>query len=255
MMALPKAAYETGHYKEALHLYRELLVRDPTDNRVKLGIADAELASGNPSGAEQLYDELESIPAFHARVSQGRGIALMKLGERDAAEKALKAAVTADPALWHAWNALGALYDADERWDDADHAYTEALKTKPKSAMVYNNLGFSLLSQGKTQQAIQTFQTALQLDPTLRPAQMNLRIALALDGKYSEASSGVEGRDLAATLNNIGFAAMARGDYAKAESFFTQALNSSSSYEDTAAKNLLELKVLTGKGADGAGGS
>jgi Flp pilus assembly protein TadD len=255
MLALPEAAYKAGHYDDALGLYRDLLVRDPDNSQVKLGIADCELASNNPVVANQLYQELANIPSIHARVVQGQGIALLRLGQYGPAEKSLKEAVTADAKLWRAWNALGALYDANQKWDDADQAYAKALSLAPRSAFIHNNLGFSLLSQGKAAQAIKSFQTALQIDPSLQPAQMNLRIALALVGRYDEATAGVEGPDLPTTLNNVGFAAMARGDYAKAEAFLTQSINSSSSYEETASKNLEELKVIAGKGTGGRGGA
>jgi Flp pilus assembly protein TadD len=253
MLALPEAAYEAGHYDDALRLYRELLVRDPNNNRVKLGIADCELASKDPSGANQLYQELGNDPSIHARVLQGQGIALLRLGQNGPAEKALKEAVAADATLWRAWNALGALDDANQKWDDANQAYAKALALAPRSAAINNNLGFSLLSQEKLEQAIKSFQAALEIDPSLQPAQMNLRIALALEGRYDEAAAGIQGPSLPATLNNIGFAAMARGDYAKAEAYFTQAVNASSSYEEMASKNLLELKVITGKGASPSG--
>jgi len=255
MLALPEAAYEAGRYNDALQLYRELLVRDPNNTIVKLGIADCELASDDPSDANTLYEELEGDPSIHARVLQGRGIALLRLGQNAPAEKALKDAVAADPKLWRAWNALGALYDASHNWDDADQAYAKALALMPRSAIVNNNLGFSLLSQRKPVEAIKSFQTALEIDPTLQPAQMNLRIALALSGRYDEAMAGAQGSDLAATLNNVGFAAMARGDYAKAQAYFTQSVNASSSYEEMASKNLEELKVMTGKNQSGPGGT
>lgn len=255
MLALPESAYEAGRYNDALQLYRELLVKDPDNTRVKLGIADCELASDDPSDANALYEELESDPSIHARVLQGRGIALVRLGQNAPAEKSLKDAVAADPKLWRAWNALGVLYDANHKWDDADQAYAKALALMPRSAIVNNNLGFSLLSQGKTNEALKSFQTALQIDPTLQPAQMNLRLALALSGRYDEAMAGAQGPNLPATLNNVGFAAMARGDYAKAEAYFTQSVNASSSYEDMASKNLEELKVITGKNQSGPGGT
>lgn len=255
MLALPEAAYEAGHYDDALRLYRELLVRDPNNNRVKLGIADCELASNNPSDANQLYQEIANDPSIHAYVLQGQGIALLRLGQNGPAEKALKGAVASDATLWRAWNALGALYDVNHDWNDADEAYAKALALVPRSAVANNNFGFSLLSQGKVDKAIKSFQTALEIDPSLEPAQMNLRIALALDGRYDQAVAGVEGPSLPATLNNVGFAAMARGDYAKAEAYFTQSVNASSSYEDAASKNLQELTVIRGKSPSAGGGT
>ena len=248
VLALPETAYETGHYDEALRLYRQILASDSNDAEVKLGIADTQLAAGNLGVAAQLYDELETNPRLHARVLQGRGIALLKLGRRDRAEKLLKDAVQADATLWRAWNALGALYDSDRDWAEADEAYRKALQQVPHSPTVLNNLGFSQLSQGKTVEAISTLQTALQLDPSLAPAQMNLRIALALAGRYDDAMAGVRGPNSAATLNDVGYAAMTRGDFAKAGTLFTQALNASSTYNDVASKNLAELKVIAGKG-------
>lgn len=254
MLALPELAFEAGNYAEALQLYRDILARDPSSKEAKLGIADCELATNQVDTANQLYQELGGDAALRPRVLQGRGIALMKLGRKHLAENLLRKAVTADATLSRAWIALAVLYDTERKWDDADRAYAKALAVKPNSAIIHNDLGFSLLSQGKTEQAVKSFQTALQLDPSLKPARMNLRIALALEGRYSDAVAGVQGSTLATTLNNVGFAAMTRGDYANAKKFFTRSLDTSSSYEEMASRNLMELKVIADKDQGDGGG-
>jgi Flp pilus assembly protein TadD len=101
--------------------------------------------------------------------------------------------------------------------------------------------------------AVEAFQTALRLQPNFETAQMNLRISLAMQGRYQEAAAGMHGKQAPAALNNVGFAAMVRGDYKSAEAYLVQALDASPSQYETASRNLQHLKVLEGQATDEAG--
>jgi Flp pilus assembly protein TadD len=249
MMALPEASLEAGRYDDALRQYQAIVGADPANKQAKLGIAEVQLATNNAQTAMELFTDLTQDPELHARALQGQGLALLRMDQRDSALGKLKDAVAADAKLWRAWNALGALYDADGNWTEADHAYHEALALKPSSAIVQNNFGFSHLMRKDLTAAIESFQRALRLEPGLEAAQMNLRIALAMQGRYGEALAGLHGKQAPATLNNVGVAAMSRGDLKSAETYLVQALDASPSQYDMASKNLQRLKILQGQDA------
>jgi Flp pilus assembly protein TadD len=221
--------------------------------RAKLGIAEVQLATNNAQVAMELFTDLAADPDMHARALQGQGLALLKMGQRDAALATLKDAVAADPKLWRAWNALGALQDANRNWSEADRAYDQALALMPNSAIVHNNVGFSHLMRRDFAGAAAAFQRALKLEPGLEAAQMNLRIALAMQGRYREALAGVQAKQAPATLNNVGVAAMSRGDLKNAETYLVQALDASPSQYDMASKNLQHLKILQTQETGAAG--
>lgn len=249
LLALPEASLESGRYDDALRQYQAVLANDPDNHQAKLGIAEVQLATNNNQTAADLFTELAQNPDLKARALQGKGLALMKLGQREAAQKALEEAVAADKTLWRAWNALGPLYDGTAAWDKADAAYNQALDILPGSAVIENNYGFSLMLRKDFPAAVAAFQKALKASPTLEAAKMNLRLALAMQGHYDEAASGIQGKDAPAALNNVGFAAMLRGDYKQAEGYLVQAQDASPSEYAAASKNLQQLKALEGQPA------
>ena len=236
-----------GRTQDAFEEYGRVLNADPDNVEAKLGVAEARMADGNLQQAKELFDETAKLPAAKPRALQGRGLALLMLGQRDGAAEALRGAVEADAKLWRAWNALGQLADDQRQWDDARASYDKALATTTAPWIVYNNIGFSLLLQGKQDESREFFAKSLQLHPGTEVADNNRRLALALQGKYTEAVTGVAKERLPAALNNAGYAAMLRGEYPGAESYLARAIETSPSFYEMAAKNMLRLNALSGR--------
>jgi Flp pilus assembly protein TadD len=239
-----ESALDDGLYQEALRAFRSALSADPTDQRAQLGSAEAHLALGDAGEARTLFESLIAVPELRARGLQGKGLALLKLGQRDTAGKALAEAVAADATLWRAWNALAMIDDTNRRYDEARAKYAKALALRPEAALLHNNLGFSQLQQGDAPAAVETLRKALEMEPGNEVIQSNLRIALAAQGRYQEALAATARKKLPSVLNNLGYVAMMRGDYDVAGGYLARALEASPSYNETAANNLLQLKAL-----------
>ncbi len=182
---------------------------------------------------------------LRAEALQGLGLALLRVaGPHEAARVNLDEATSLDPTLWRSHNALGQIYDSDKMWAEAREAYAKAIDLRPNSAMLYNNLGMSFLLQRRFDDSIDTFRQALKLDPALSVVRSNLRMAYALQGKYVNALAGVPDVDLPDALNNVGYAAMLRGDFDAAEAYLTRALELSPAYHRRAASNLKRLEEM-----------
>ena len=69
-------------------------------------------------------------------------------------------------------------------------------------------------------------------------------MALAWQGKYVEALTGIRKDEMPVMLNNVGYIAMKRGDYEFAEAYLSQAMQMSPSYYAKAAENLEYLRQL-----------
>jgi protein O-mannosyl-transferase len=99
------------------------------------------------------------------------------------------AAVTANNDV--AYLNLGVALAAQGRTDEAIASFNRALAAKPFDSGVqydvYNNLGAALARQGKTDEAISYYQKALLLSPELAEAHFNLAAALAGRGNAAEA--------------------------------------------------------------------
>ena len=155
---------------------------------------------------------------------------------------ALEAALAQDPKLVRAATARGVAADRQRDWARADTAYAQALASDPRSAAARNNHGYSLLLRGRLADAEAEFAAALAIDPKLATAQTNLRLARAMQGRYREAFTNSSRESLAADLNTVGFAAMARGDFAMAETYFQRAMERNPHFDHVAWANLQYLQ-------------
>jgi tetratricopeptide (TPR) repeat protein len=71
--------------------------------------------------------------------------------------------------------------------DKAIAHYKTVLQSHPRAdATVWNNLGGSLMATGKPEEAINAYQNALKLDPSMGDAHENLAFALARSGRLQE---------------------------------------------------------------------
>lgn len=244
MLRAAEIALDEGRHADATVHYRQIASVEPDNKAALYGMAEIQLAVGDAGRARDLYDRLTDDPAYGGRARQGRGLALLMLGQRRAALEAMTGAVAADPGLWRAWNGLGQIYDAERAWEKSRESYQNALAVVPDSGVVHNNLGFSLMLQGQTDEAARLFLAALRQQPDLAAARGNLRLALAWQGRYVEAMAGVGTAQLPTVLNNLGFVAMMRGELDVAEAYFTRAIEASPSYYHLAANNLLRLKAM-----------
>ena len=244
VMDLAEKAIEQGRHRDASKLMERVLLVEPQNPRAKLLMAELQLATGAVQTAVRGFEELADNPALSARALQGKGICLLIDRSDEAAFEALRLAVEADPTLWRAWNALGYYYDSKRDWSDSEESYENALAANPSSAIVYNNRGFSRLLQERVDDAVNDLTKALRLDPTLKTAKRNLRLALAWKGQYKHAMLGVSEKEKSKVLNNVGFVALMKGDYPTAESYLLRALETDAGYNKIARRNLDYLDGL-----------
>jgi Flp pilus assembly protein TadD len=237
------AALAKGDFNTARQGYRKVLTLVPGNSAARLGLGEVELVAGDP---HQALDHFATVAAADQTLRpgalQGQGITLLKLHQPEAATPILKEAVTLDPGLWRAWNALGSIADSHHDWAAADEAYTKALSAKPDAAIVYNNLGISRMMRQDYTGAEQNFAKALALNPRLDEAVANLRLAQAWQGRYDDAIRGASDQALPQRLNDVGYVAMLRGDLGTAESLFLRAIAASPTYDTVAYKNLEEVQ-------------
>lgn len=216
---------------------------------LRLREAELLLASGLATEADMAFRALEADHDLAARAKTGRAIGLIRSGELDIARELLVTATNLDPTLARAWSALAVLADRKQDWKLAESQYEKALTAAPRDASLYNNRGYSRLLQRRVPEAEADFVKALELKPGLASAETNLRLARGLQGRYTEAFAGSTREQLGRDLNTVGYAALLRGDYSLAESYFSRALELDPQYRETAAANLAYLKQLSAAAA------
>jgi len=239
-----QGAFDDQRYLDASKILDQALLMSGSDPRLTYWAGELSLARGRYQDALANFASIKTNPEVRGLALEGEGIALAKLGRPDEAMTSLQAAVAADPTAWRAWNALGSEFDRRHDWSSAEAAYARAISSSGGAAIALNNRGFSRLSQKKPDQAILDFVAALQKKPDLTPARNNLRLAMSMQGEYDRAVKGAAAADQAAVLNNAGFGAMLRGDYAKAKELLTQAMKVKGGYYTLAAANLETTQSL-----------
>jgi Flp pilus assembly protein TadD len=236
-------ALADGRYDDAGRRFGRILAEDPSHREARLGMAEVHLAQGRAREALPIFDSLVTDPLMRPLALQGRGLALLALGRRAPAAASLAEAAASSTLLWRAWNGLGRIADAEKRWADADAAYARAVAAAPRSAMVYANLGYSLLLRGMPHEAEKALRVALSLEPGMPAAVASLRLALAWQGRYLDALSGVRGGELPQVLNDVGYIAFARGDLETAETYLLRSLALSPRHLAQADSNLAAVRA------------
>lgn len=237
-------ALADGRYRDAGIWYQRALQNDTENTAAKIGLAEAYLGMGAHGEALKALDALSGSQVHTARISQGRGISLLALGERDQAYAALSHSVAQDPSRWRAWNALGLYYDDKRQWDKAEDAYRKASMAAPTEAAPQNNWGMSLMAQSRYEDAAGHFARAVELEPASETSENNLRLALAHQGNYADAMVGVTTEELPRALNNLGYVAMINGETERARAYFVRAINESPTFYEPAAQNLSLLESM-----------
>jgi tetratricopeptide (TPR) repeat protein len=260
-LAAAQKLQRASDYKASFNAFNVLLMRmerseDKRDIRadVMLGLADTALSLSwfgekYETRAREIYTriyEADDSSEDHKRRAEN-GLLLLDFSglEPDEIETRLRLALkdsADDPRLW---NALGKLHDDNTNWLDALDAYVQALAAAKKkdasTAAVVNNMGMSLLMQGRKKEALSKFKQARKANPDMPVYDNNLRLAQTLSGKTNAAVKGLSETRAAQIYNDAGVIAQAQGKSRKARRFYKKAIEKSPIYFEVAEKNLAGL--------------
>lgn len=198
-----------GKPEEAARVYKEAVESDPTDPRPYYYLGKIYESLGRVSESKEMLERAAAVnPAYRPFSDLSIGIGLAKQGAYDQAAGYFKRAVTADPtmAVGHynlglAMFKLGRFAEARQALDEAvrraggnsdvvvsaaqilvgmgeaDKAIAMAgavLQREPRNGQAYYTLGLALESQGKTPQAIEQLERALQCMPSSQEVRQTL---------------------------------------------------------------------------------
>jgi Tfp pilus assembly protein PilF len=125
-------------------------------------------------------------PTGRSDQHNARGIELADKGWLDEAVKEFLRAIELDPEAAHAHDNLATVYAEQKKLREALHEHLVALRLDPESATVHFNLA-AFLSANATDLAVESYRTALAIDPLFPDAQLNLGLTLADEGQVEEA--------------------------------------------------------------------
>jgi tetratricopeptide (TPR) repeat protein len=154
---------ETGHRAAVA---RELAWRDWSENirdetDAKIGLRESLLAE-LPENDETLASRLSLLITLGGLYWAARDYAK--------AEQAFKRTIELDrefksPISWGAWSGLGGIYSELGQIDDAIQSYQRAIEFDPTDEHSWNNLGKLYSDLGQSGEAVQAYQKAIELAP------------------------------------------------------------------------------------------
>ena len=135
-----------------------------TDLQQDIELQSRDLSAAVKAGviaAADRYDRGAKTATLFSKASEAMG-----KKHYDVAVSLLQQIVDVDPADFQAWGELGTAYFAQKNFDEAEKAYTQALKKKPDYPVVLISLGRLRIVQKNYDGAIEVLTQAVKLQPT-----------------------------------------------------------------------------------------
>jgi len=168
---------ESKSPEEALQLLQAFDRKLPGKYYNQFYIGLSQLASGSPPAAlaslEKALDQnptRQDIPSIYSYMGQ----CLKEMERYDEALEILQKGAEADDERTDIFNLMGFCHFKLKAHEDAIQCFQKVVKLNPGSAIDYANIASNYRDLGKTDEAIEYYETALALDPTIDFALDNL---------------------------------------------------------------------------------
>jgi tetratricopeptide (TPR) repeat protein len=158
------AAAKKKRYEEAIEDFDRSIRLRPNyvDSHINLGRTYAEIGAFEKAEA-QLRAAVALAPLdVHARNELASYY--FDAGRFAEAEAQFRASVSSGGTV-QAWNSLGEIYSRWKRWQDAEHAFRQALASDAFDSRSHFGLGAVLEAEGRTNEALKEYAAGLQTDP------------------------------------------------------------------------------------------
>jgi Tfp pilus assembly protein PilF len=120
---------------------------------------------------------------------------------------------------------LAFIHDRMGNFDRALEEYRRAMKDNPRDAALLNNLGYGYYNRGEWAAAEKQLRKAVDLEPKLASAWINLGMCLAVQGRYEEGLAAFEKAVTKAQAHcNLGYIQATQGKIAEARRNYELAL-------------------------------
>ncbi len=239
------AQHESGQHAQAVRSLRAVLdIRSYGPAWIRLG--ESLSAGGQLEAAADALRASSNMDGNAAYVSYALGKVLLELGETAEALELLERALALAPAAGAIRHTLGTAYRsagehelaqrtlaqigaAADRQPMLEDAFYESVLGLAVDARHFLNRGRSLDSAGQTAEAIEAYQQAIELDPSMAQAHANLVGSFGRTGEIDRAEEHYAtalalNPNLEELHNNWGVVQASRGDPAAAAAAFRRAL-------------------------------
>jgi Flp pilus assembly protein TadD len=241
-VTLAVEARAKGETVDALNLFHQAWLADTSNLQIIQEYSALALKLGDADAAMHAYKNIKiDFDAAPPALIANYVLAEIATGKVDDIELSLNLALERnlqDPRLW---SALGQFYDKQAEHMRAQDHYIKALKMGGPKAAIINNMGMSLLLQGRREAALKKFEHAIELDQDNQLFDNNRRLVLALQADYQAATEGLTDHRAADILNDAGYIALQRGEMKLAARLLEHSIRLSPRHHQKAQANLEAL--------------
>jgi len=194
MIRVADLTRSSGDLVNAVGLYQRAHETAPDDVRPLLALGQIFTQLGSPASAAEAYRAAIQIDAGNAEARRGLATALIGLNQPEQAIAELEMALDMSKD-YRLYNSLGVAYDMIGDQASAQTYYRTGLELAPGNLQIINNLGLSLVLEGRYPEAIALLEPAAA-DPAATPRlRQNLALAIGLAGDRTRARE-LAGRDV-----------------------------------------------------------
>ena len=176
-------ALQEGRHDQAEVLYKKVLLAEPRNVDVMLGLGAIAWQRGNAELAAIQYQHVLELDPNQA-TAQAVLIAIMGRGDPQSSETRLKQLIAREPNAF-LYFALGTLYAEQGAWPSAQQAYFQAYQLQPDSPDYAFNLAVGLEHIGQAKSALVYYRKALDLSFKKSRANFDQSLAIERVGQLS----------------------------------------------------------------------
>lgn len=192
------AHYGLGEYAAAIPYLKEAMARDSQNLPYRLVLAHSCLRSKEYQCVLAVYHEIVGLNAESAEADMLAGEALDEMRDHAGATEQFRAAAKADPAAPDVHFGLGYLLWCQNQYEEAAGQFQAELKNTPNHLQALVYLADSDMRLNRTDAARQLMSRAIQIDPRLEMAHLDLGM---MDVDAGQKDQGLREFKVAARLN------------------------------------------------------
>lgn len=227
--------------QEAVTYFKNALTVSPDNMALKRGLAKSLSRAGLYAEASAILTGIIASPDASDDDRLALADVLIRANDWKKAESVLNS-IPPTVETYERYRLEAMVADSKKDWKKADSFYEIAAGMTTKPQGVLNNWGFSKLTRGDGAAAEKLFIQALTYDPGMFTAKNNLVLARAAQRKYDLPVIQMTQEERSQLYYTAGLAAIKQGDVNEGKQLLQQAIDTSPTYFEAAARSLAALE-------------
>ena len=221
---------------EALPFFQRAIELDPRSALTYAGLAEAQIQKFQRGYGQQWLDlaaqsvaKAQSLNADSPLVLLAAGMLKQQHGWYELAAQDFGRSVELAPNTAEGWNRLAVAFSSMNRPDEAIATYQRAIQAQPDYYQPYIDFGLFYYSRGQFKEAEQLFRRATEIAPGLAKGHMDLGVVLKEQTRFEEAErsllTALRLQETSQVLTNLGGLYYQEERFGDAARYFEKSLN------------------------------